>query len=116
MDDLIVPLYEDSQLKGIYWKCPDGTILPDEHELLILGKEEAVHRIPLQRGILEELARTDRDRFPGKLNTLDPSIDVIMKMMVPGLTYDSLGMAISQMYIEAEERANRELNNGSVFG
>lgn len=96
------PLYEDSQLKITLLSDADGNVISGEdHELWVKGKGK-LERYAIQRGILKELARTSRDDFGTILERTNSGIGFFLNTV--GLTYDSVGVAISQAYIEEQER------------
>ncbi|MBS3094166.1 hypothetical protein J4474_00735 [Candidatus Pacearchaeota archaeon] len=92
------PLYQDSRIKVDY--LPNAI---EDHEL-ITDDGDGPYLI-LQRGILEQCARTSRDRFPELIEritnfTFTPSLNE------SGLTLDSIHVAICQAYMEQERRYN----------
>lgn len=90
-------LYQDEQLKIDYYKPS-----PEDHLIWIkdnTGKETAYI---LQRGILEELARTPRGGIERKINTVNDMI--LFHLKKEGISVDGLHVAICQAYAAEEEQ------------
>ncbi|HLC78616.1 MAG TPA: hypothetical protein VJH92_05830 [Candidatus Nanoarchaeia archaeon] len=94
------PLYQDEDMKITLLSDVDGNIKSGEdHELWLI---KSGNRYIIQRGILKQLARTSRDDLGTLLERINPGIGISLRDA--GLTYDSVGVAISQVYIEEQER------------
>ncbi len=86
-------LYEDERLRVTY--------LPrvDLHNLVIDGD----YLITLDRGVLEELAKTSFTELRRKLDTIDPSFIHYQWLKGPPLSSERIGYAISQARIKELE-------------
>lgn len=94
------PLYEDVDLKITYLLDEKGNMKEaGEHELHITNSE---NRYVLQRGILKELAFSDRPGLVGILRNLNPHL--MVNLMIHGLTPDAVGVAAHQAIVESEKR------------
>ncbi len=94
------PLYEDSQLKITLLIDSDESLWGGDKYELWLSKTG--NQYVFQRGILKQLARTSRNDIGTFLERLHPGIGISLRDC--GLTYDSVGMAISRAYLEKGER------------
>ncbi|MEK6823854.1 MAG: hypothetical protein AABY06_02350 [Nanoarchaeota archaeon] len=89
-------LYSDQKIKVTYFRD-----LIDEHDLIIGDKH-----ILLQRGVLEELARTSSEEFKFKLHAIDPDFNYSLKKL--NLSYAEIGFAIAQARVnELEEELSK---------
>ena len=85
-------LYSDKKIKVAYFRD-----LIDEHDLIIGNKH-----ILLQRGVLEELARTSSEEFKFKLHAINPDLNYSLKEL--NISYAEVGFAIAKARIsELEE-------------
>lgn len=88
------PLYQDEKLKIEYFRNPD------EHLVWISSNE---HNYIMQRGILEELAKTPRGCIEHKIEAFNSLLLSVIKES--GIGVDGLHVAICQAYAEEERRA-----------
>jgi hypothetical protein len=90
------PLYRDSQIEiGFNPNSPE-----DHYIKFIVGGEKLEFLI--QRGILRELARNNRDEFQSKIDMVDEMIGYTARERK--LTYSDMHVAIIQAYMEEESR------------
>ncbi|MEK6917327.1 MAG: hypothetical protein AABW51_00075 [Nanoarchaeota archaeon] len=113
-------LYEDSQIRVTYLLSPEtgkeeDIISAEDHELWVKERRGEWNRYMIGRGILKELARTSREDRGRKLETIHPGIRIELELLGTGLNIDSLGVAISQAYIEDEERSEGSRRTGAPF-
>jgi len=88
------PLYDDGQIRiNHYEKSPEC------HEMRITKPEEKY--VLLQRGVLEDLARTSRKNLKRKLAVINPPLAYFLE---ENKLVDAVGLAVSQAYIEETER------------
>ena len=102
------PLYQDSRIKVDY--------LPDCHEDHGLAIDEGGERgafLVLQRGVLEELARTNRDGLPSKITTMNSIF--LYALERTGLTLDAIHVAICQARMEEVRRYLEVVGGIRVF-
>lgn len=93
------PLYQDEKLK-----IDDHPTSSDDHMLYIKAKGKWAQYV-LQRGVLEQLARTPRGQIPGLGRLIH---DLIWQSLEDAnISVDGLHVAICQAYAE-EERQARE--------
>ena len=91
------PLYQDEKLKIEY--------LPNSHEdhlVYIRESSGEEYRYVIQRGILEELARTARGGIENKLQWSNQDLLFVLKK--ENISVDALHIAICQAYAEEKER------------
>lgn len=90
-------LYDDGKVKVSYFKD-----LVDEH-VLHIGDQGFI----LQRGILEELARTPISSIRSKLSAIDPNID--SALLLANIFYHEIDFALKQTRIRELETQVNEL-------
>ncbi len=90
-------LYTDDKIKISYY---EPTF--DEHVLNLCNNSITL----LQRGVLEELARTSREEFKFKLHAIDFDFDYSLKEL--NISYAEVGFAIAQARVnELEEELSK---------
>lgn len=89
-------LYDDGRIKIVYQPGRDG-------HGLIIGNQFLF----LDRGILEELARTSSRGLIPKFNSIDSSFGYIFER--EGLSYPTVGLAIAQARIKELENELRDI-------
>ncbi|MDO8468086.1 MAG: hypothetical protein Q7S56_04035 [Nanoarchaeota archaeon] len=101
-------LYEDSQIIIEYFQ--------NSFEDHFVSIKKAKSGFLLQHGVLEGLARINRDRFKSSLNAVCPSIDYLCE--VGEVSVDALDSAIAKAYIETQRRSEVEMrkNLSGVVG
>jgi len=91
------PLYQDNRLTISYW--PNSV---DDYQLIIKGKDGEETMQILQRGVLEELAKTPRERLEIKLDAINPILPRLLQK--EEINKDWLHVALCQAHIEEEQR------------
>ena len=92
------PLYQDEQLKVDYLSNSDDHFLE-------IGKSNEQRRYVIQRGILEDLARSPRGDIEGKINTFNDLI--LYDLEREGVAIDGLHVALCQAFTEEQDRVRK---------
>jgi hypothetical protein len=101
MDD--EPLYQDSKLKVDY--------LPNsEDHFLEIGKDTNKKRYIIQRGVLEDLARSPRGDLERVINTVNDWI--LSDINREGISVDGLHVAFCQAYMTERDREAKFYSDG----
>ena len=91
------PLYMDKQLTIDY--LPQS---PEDYQLIIKRKSgEEVGQI-LQRGVLEDLAKTSRERLETKIDTINPTF--LHLLQLEEISIDLLHGALRDAHMEEKKR------------
>jgi len=99
------PIYQDNQLKIEFHAS-------EEYFLLLKDKKGKETSYLLPRGILQELAQTQRGGIERKIGAFNEEILHAAKQ--EGISVDSLHVALCQAYAEEERRFNEYMKNKKV--
>ena len=97
-------LYEDGNFIVYYCRPPYDHAIFIKYPQLGIGEGE---EFSLPRGVLEELATTDRDRIESKIYNLNPRISEVLENQ--RISLDGLHVAICQAYIAHEKIAKFDI-------